>query len=154
MGKAIVARRFLSYNRIIFILSLAGVLIAAYVLQSFIRQTPIVCVNTGCELVRKSPYGYILGIPVPGVGLVGYSLLALFAFLQTTTEKKELLYGILGISTFGVLFVTWFTYMELFVIKAVCTWCAISAVNMVVIFIYAVKIYLLGKKKNENIRRN
>ena len=144
----------ITINRIIFILSLGGVLIAAYVLQSFIRQTPIVCVNSGCELVRKSPHSYILGIPVPGVGLVGYSLLALFAFLQTTTEKKELLYGILGISTFGVLFVTWFTYMELFVIKAVCTWCAISALNMAIIFIYAVKIYLLGKNKNENIRRN
>lgn len=86
-------------NRLIFLLSLAGIAIAVYVLQSFIRQTPIVCVNTGCETVRKSASSYILGL-----------------------------------AAFGVVFVSWFTYTEIFVIKAVCTWCAISAVNMFIIF--------------------
>lgn len=135
------------YNRYIFILSLAGVLIAIYVLQSFLRQSPIVCVNQGCELVRKSLYSYPFGIPVPAFGLVGYSLLVLFTFLRTTSSDKKLLYPILGISIFGILFVTWFTYTELFVIKAVCTWCAVSAINMYLIFYLTFKIYQLEFKK-------
>ena len=49
-------------------------------------------------------------------------------------------------ATFGVLFVSWFTYTELFVIKAICTWCAVSAVNMVIIFILALKSYSLERK--------
>ena len=122
------------YNRLVFILSLAGILMAFYVLQSFIRQAPIVCVNQGCELVRKSMYSYPLGIPVPAFGLIGYSLMAVFAFTRTLSADKRLFYPILGISVFGVLFVSWFTYMELFYIKAVCTWCAVSTVNMFIIF--------------------
>ena len=126
-------------NRIIFVLSLAGVAIAVYVLQSFIRQTGIVCVTSGCELVRKHPASYLFGtIPVPAVGLVGYTILAICAFLRTLkldSRRSKLVSRImLGMATFGVLFVSWFTYVEIFVIKGVCTWCTISALNMVDIF--------------------
>lgn len=135
-------------NRVIFFLSLIGIVMAIYVTQSFIRQTGIVCVSSGCELVRKHPASYLFGtIPVPAVGLVGYSLFALLAFFRTTNNKPWMLRGMLGISTFGVLFVSWFTYIELTVIKGVCTWCAISAVNMFVIFTLLLKSYTLEKKK-------
>ncbi len=123
------------YNRVIFVLSIIGVAIAVYVTQSFIRQTSIVCVNTGCETVRKSASSYILGLPVPAFGLAGYSLLMVLAFLRTTASslEKKLLPYIVGIATGGVAFVAWFTYTELFVIHAICTWCAVSAVNMAAI---------------------
>lgn len=135
------------YNRVIFILSIIGVLIAIYVFQSFIRQTSIICVNSGCEAVRKNPNSYIFGFPVPGVGLVGYSLLAILAFLRTMSSDKRFLYGMLGISTFGIVFVSWFTYTEIFIIKAICTWCAVSAVNMLVIFLLTFASVRLTNKK-------
>lgn len=122
-------------NRVIFVLSILGVAVAVYVLQSFVRQSPIACISTGCELVRKSPYSYPFGIPVPAFGLVGYSLLAILEFLRTTGEKPWMLKIMLGIAIFGVAFVSWFTYTELFIIRGVCTWCAISAVNMFIILI-------------------
>jgi uncharacterized membrane protein len=127
--------RLLKLNRVIFILSIIGIIIAIYVLQGFIRQSPIVCVNTGCELVRKNPASYIFGIPVPAVGLIGYTALAILAFLRSTVQKSWHLTAMLGIGIFGVSFVTWFTYTEIFVIKGICTWCAISAINMVVILL-------------------
>lgn len=112
---------------------------AVYVLQSFIRQSPIVCVNSGCEIVRKSALSYPLGIPVPAYGLVGYALMAILAFARTTHEDKRLLKAIFAIATFGILFVSWFTFTEVFYIRAICTWCAISAVNMFIIFFLVVK---------------
>lgn len=126
-------------NRILFILSLLGVALAIYVLQSFLRDAPIVCLNSGCEIVRKSPASKLFGFPVPGYGLVGYTILAILAFLRTVTPKlnKQLLPWIVGIASGGVAFVAWFTYTELFVIRGVCTWCAVSAVNMVTIAIVA-----------------
>lgn len=140
-------------NRIIFVLSLLGVLIALYVLQSFLRQAPIVCLNSGCELVRKNPTSYLWGVPVPTVGFVGYSFLAILAFLRTMNYKPRMknlfLKIMIGIATFGVLFVSWFTYTELFVIRAICTWCAVSAVNMVVIFILLLRISTIeGERTN------
>src|SRR3989344_8963620 len=94
----------LKLNRIIFVLAIIGLIIAVYVLQGFLRQAPIVCINTGCEQVRKSPYSWLLGVPVPGYGLVGYSILAILAFLRTTSAplRKKLLPWIVGIATGGV----------------------------------------------------
>lgn|GEM_PF-583947 len=134
-------------NRIIFFLSLLGIVMAIYVLQSFIRKTGIVCVTSGCELVRKNPASYLFGvIPVPAVGLVGYSIIAFLAFLRTSQSKSWMLKGMLGMATFGVLFVSWFTYVELTVIKGVCTWCALSAVNMVVIFLLLLRSHTLQNR--------
>ena len=133
------------YNRIVFVFSLIGLVIAAYVTQSFLRQTSIVCLNSGCEIVRKSPMSYPLGIPVPAVGLAGYAFLSVLAFLRTTSSKRNLMPLILGMSAFGVVFVSWFTYTELFVIKAICTWCAVSAVNMLVIFSLSLLMYREAK---------
>lgn len=131
-----------------FILSLVGIIIAIYVLQSFIRESPIVCVNSGCELVRKSALSYPFGIPVPAFGLVGYIFLALLSFLRTTTKNPWPLKIMFGIALFGVGFVSWFTYTEIVTIKAICTWCAVSAVNMLVIFFLVVKSYWLTQKGN------
>ena len=139
-------------NRIIFLLSLAGIAMAIYVTQSFLRHANIYCVTSGCELVRKSPSSYLFGFfPVPAVGLIGYSILALCAFLKTTNPASRfsnLLSRImLGMATFGVFFVSWFTYTELFIIKGICMWCAISAVNMFVIFGLSLKSYILETKQ-------
>ncbi len=139
------------YNRIIFFLSLLGIAIAIYVTQSFLRQTSIFCVNGGgCEAVRKAPESYLFGFfPVPAVGLIGYTIIAVCAFFKTiklsTFHFQLATWLMLGMSTFGVLFVSWFTYTELFVINGICTWCAISAVNMFVIFGLVVKSYILHK---------
>ncbi|MCJ7826376.1 vitamin K epoxide reductase family protein [Patescibacteria group bacterium] len=138
-------------NRIIFVLSILGVIMAAYVLQSFLRNTGIVCLTgTGCELVRRSPISYPFGIPVPAFGLVGYTGLAILSFLRTLshpqTLNSKLLYVMLGIAIFGICFVSWFTIMELFVIRGVCSWCAISAVNMYLIFCLVLKSLTIKNK--------
>ena len=134
-------------NRVVFVLSIVGIVMAVYVLQSFLRAAPIVCISGGCETVRKSPLSYPFGIPVPAFGLIGYSILAISAFLQTLDKGKKwhamLTNIMLGVAIFGVSFVTWFTYTEIFIIKGICMWCAISAVNMFVIF----TLLLIGKKE-------
>ncbi|OGG13491.1 hypothetical protein A2773_03210 [Candidatus Gottesmanbacteria bacterium RIFCSPHIGHO2_01_FULL_39_10] len=137
MSQTKVIAKSIFYNRIIFFLSIIGFFIAIYVLQSFLRGSSIICVNSGCEIVRKSSSSYPFGIPVPAFGLLGYAFLILLSFVRTTATNKNFIYGQLGIATFGILFLGWFTYTEIFVIKAICTWCAISAVNMAIIFVLA-----------------
>jgi uncharacterized membrane protein len=48
---------------------------------------------------------------------------------------------------FGVCFTTWFTYTELFVIRGICMWCAISTVNMFVLFGLSLRSYILEIQK-------
>ena len=139
-------------NRTIFIFSILGIVVAVYVLQSFLRQAPIVCINSGCELVRKHPASYLFGIPVPAFGLIGYSILALLSFLRTldfpSQLKMRFLLTMLGVSLFGVLFVAYFTFVEVFVIRGICTWCALSAVNMIIIF--SITFRLMRKERNHS----
>lgn len=135
-------------NRTIFVLSLLGIVMAAYVLQGWLRNSPLVCLNgSECSAVAKSPLSHPFGIPVPAVGLVGYAFMTILAFLRTMSNDKRLLWGILGMGAFGVCFVTWFTYTEIFLIHAVCTWCAVSAVNMYVIFFLTLRTLRLAKNK-------
>lgn len=136
-------------NRIIFVLSLIGIFIAIYVLQGFLRNAPIVCINSGCELVRKHPASYLWGIPVPAFGLVGYTCIAILSFARTLSQNKKLLLGILGVTVFGVGFISWFTLTEIFVIRAVCTWCAISASIMVFLFSLTLITFLKDKELHE-----
>ncbi len=142
-------------NRIIFVLSIIGIAMAIYVSQSFLRKASIICISTGCETVRKSPLAYPFGIPVPLFGLMGYLILTISAFLRTLEQKPhtiKLLGNIMfGVAVFGVSFVTWFTYTEIFIIRGICMWCGISAINMYIIFgllLYERKFHLLGKEKN------
>lgn len=136
-----------SLNRIIFILSIAGLLMGSYVLQSFLRQTGIVCLTGGgCEAVRKSVLSYPFGIPVPAVGVAGYTFLMVLSFLRTFKTNKGLLWGIFGMALFGICFVSWFTYTELFRIHGICMWCGISAINMYIIFGLTLKSLSLYKK--------
>ncbi len=134
---------FIKLNRLTFFLALLGMAIAAYVTQSFLRQTPIICINTGCELVRNSPLSYPFGLPVPAFGFIGYTLLALLSFLRTSLKTAPLTWAMLAISFGGVLFVTWFTFTEIFIIHALCTWCALSALNMFVVFLLILKSKLI-----------
>lgn len=125
----------ITINRIMFALSIAGLVMGIYVLQSFLRQTSVVCLTGGgCDAVRKSAASWPFGMPVPAVGVVGYAVLVVLTFLRTASSDRRLLAGILGMTAFGVSFVSWFTYTELFVIKGICMWCAISAVNMYILF--------------------
>lgn len=135
-------------NRILFVLALIGVVLAVYVTQSFLRKTPIVCLNSGCELVRKNPASYIAGIPVPAFGLVGYSLLVILTFLRTTSKElhKKLLPWIVGVTGGGVLFVSWFTYTEAYVIGAFCTWCVVSTFNMITMFTLSLTSFMHERK--------
>jgi uncharacterized membrane protein len=122
-------------NRIVFLLSLLGLFMAIYVLQSFIRESSIICLTGGgCEAVRKHPASYIYGVPVPAVGLVGYAFLTVLSFLRSMSNNRRILHAMVGIALFGIVFVSWFTYTELYVIRGVCFWCTISAANMFIIF--------------------
>lgn len=137
-------------NRVIFVLSLAGIIMAIYVLQSFIRDASIICFSgSGCDLVRKSAASYIFGIPVPAFGLVGYSLLAFLSFIRTMSKDPRIILGMLGVVIFGVVFVTWFTLTEIFVIRGICSWCVLSAVNMYLLFVLVTGLFKQERKHHE-----
>ncbi len=114
------------------VLALAGLLIAGYL--SIVRLTggSAVCdPSHGCDVVATSPYALLFGIPVAYLGL-GYALLltALAAGWWWRADRRALA-GAYALLLLGTLFVAYLTYLELFVIEAVCIWCASFAITIV-----------------------
>ncbi len=122
-------------------LSLAGIFVALYLLLYKLgRIGTLSCSIGSCETVNASRWATFLGLPVAAWGVAFYVVLFGVA-LASTTEKYEdsaRMSGLLlGMTALGVLFSAWLTYLELFVIHAICQWCVVSAVIVTSCFIVA-----------------
>jgi uncharacterized membrane protein len=123
----------------IFVLSIFGLIDAIYLaLIKFLNKPEMCLPGVGdCWSVNTSSYSSIYGIPVSILGAMAYIALFLILFLEI---KRPSLKNILiqlgfGITCAGFLFSIYLTYLEFFVIHAICPFCVISAVLMTVLFI-------------------
>jgi uncharacterized membrane protein len=91
----------------------------------------------GCETVASSEYSQILGVPVAFVG-VAFSLVmvALAATWWRRADRRALL-AAYAMLLLGTLFAAYLTYLELFVIRAICVWCVSFAISIVVALVIA-----------------
>jgi uncharacterized membrane protein len=110
-------------------LAVAGLLISAYLTLTHVLGVAPVCISGsgGCETVQASRYAAILGVPVAALGVVAYAALLFSAVLR---GEAGIYLGLL-VSLVGTLFSAYLTYLEVFVIHALCQWCLASAAIMV-----------------------
>lgn len=118
----------LNFNvkKIIEILAIIGILISLYLTYVKLSSDPFVCGFGDCGQVQNSKYGDIMGIPVAVLGIIYY--FTLFIFNRELSKKYMNIW-----IAWGVLFSTYLTYIELFVIEAICGWCVVSFINILVI---------------------
>ena len=109
-------------------LGLAGLAIAIYLTVVHYDHSSPVCVGGGggCEKVQSSDYAELAGVPVAVLGTIGYALI--LASLLVPGDAGRFAGALLGLV--GVGFSIYLTYLELFVIDAICQWCVASAVVM------------------------
>lgn len=123
---------------IIAALALGGVGLATYLAMYKLGMIGTLACSVGqCELVNLSKWALLAGIPVAVWGVGFYVALFLVAFLGTTqrfVDAEWVSHALLALTGWGVLFSSWLTYLELFVINAVCMFCVISAVLVLVLF--------------------
>jgi len=103
-------------------LSLAGAVVAGYVLTARWTDAGLLCSTGGCETVQRSNYAELLGLPVAGLGLAGYLLIGAGAAARGPGARTAVAALALGSAAFsGYLLV-----VQLAVIHAVCDWCLAS----------------------------
>jgi uncharacterized membrane protein len=115
------------------VLTLAGIAIAGYLTWVHYEGLSPVCTTGGCERVQASSYSEIGPIPVALLGLIGY--VAILASLAVRGDVGRAVTFMLALSGFA--FILYLTYLELFVIDAICQWCVASAVVMTALLIAA-----------------
>jgi uncharacterized membrane protein len=120
------------------LLSLLGFFVSAYLyLYKIGRIGTLACGSGGCETVQASVWSRVGGVEVALIGVIGYaalllvSLVSLQPSLATRRWPARLLVGLAAI---GVCFTAYLTYLELFVIHAICRWCVGSAVIILSVF--------------------
>jgi len=122
------------------ILAVIGLGVAAYLAYVETQAVAAVCGPVGdCNAVQTSAYAYLFGIPIGVLGVLGYiAILAAWAWGKWQGDQRAAL-ALLAMSAFGVLFSIYLTYLEPFVIGAVCAWCLTSAVVMTLLLVASVE---------------
>src|SRR5271170_6624945 len=96
------------------VLAMAGVLVSAVSLERHYAKSATAFCDVGekfnCDIVNRSEYSTVMGIPVAGIGVVGYGvLLALATVYRSRVETPlRLLVAALG----GLGFALYLTYVE------------------------------------------
>ena len=99
--------------------------------------------------MQSSTYAKLGGIPVAVLGLGGYVAIALA--LLAPGERARVAAAALTLTGFG--FSAYLTYLELFVIDAICQWCVASAVLLTGLAVLSVWRLLLAEPEADLIRR-
>jgi uncharacterized membrane protein len=120
--------------------ALAGLAISIYMLIFKIFSIDAMCFgNGGCSTVNASPYSEIYGIPIAAVGFIGYLAIIVALILENQLsffkENGPLLE--FGMGLVGVVYSAYLTYLEFYVIHAVCPFCVASAIAITLCFIFA-----------------
>jgi uncharacterized membrane protein len=100
-------------------------------------EAPVCGPSGGCETVQASEYAVVLGIPVAAYGLAFSIVLTICAAAWWRRADRRLLllgYGMLLLAT---LVVAYLTYLELFVVHAICLWCVSYAISVVLALVTA-----------------
>jgi uncharacterized membrane protein len=121
-------------------LAILGVLVAGYLTWAHIDESTALCSEGGgCDIVRQSPYSQIVGIPVAAIGALGYLFILGVLMLEGSNgplaDSGPVL--VFGLSLVGALYSAYLTYLELFVINALCPHCVASAIIMAALFVLA-----------------
>ena len=101
----------------------------------------LVCSVGSCETVQLSRWATFLGIPVAAWGIgfyVAMLALALAGLQDRWAESATIPLALALLAGWGVLFSAWLTWLELFVIHAICQWCVVSAVLVTILFVLSV----------------
>ena len=119
-------------------LSLAGIFVALYLLLYKLGIVGNLSCSIGsCETVNSSKWATFRGLPVAGWGVAWYVAMFVLAVVSTGSrfaESPVVSMVLLGVATSGLIFSLYLTYLELFVIHAICQWCVVSAVIVTIIF--------------------
>ena len=123
-------------------LALIGVFVSTYLtLYKLGYIGELKCAVGSCETVNTSRWATFFGLPVAAWGLgfyVSALLLAMLSIQEKYADSRAFSVAFVALTGWGVLFSGWLTYLELFVINAICMWCVISACIVAIMFLVSI----------------
>jgi vitamin-K-epoxide reductase (warfarin-sensitive) len=110
------------------ILAVCGIVVSSVSLQHHYATSKTAYCDIGetfnCDIVNRSEYSSILGIPVALIGMLGYAALAGLATMYH--ERRETPAMLFGAAAMGLAFALYLTYIEARVLGVWCILCLSS----------------------------
>jgi uncharacterized membrane protein len=136
---------------LIAILSIAGVIDSGIAVQRhFAESATRYCdfsQKFSCDIVNRSEYSTLLGIPVALIGVAGYAMLfVLSSFFQAREQTPDWL---LGAALAGLGFALYLTYIEAYVLT---TWCILCLISLALIFLISLLAGVLKVRNSQGMR--
>lgn len=120
-------------------LALGGTAIAGYLLiVRLLGEAPACGPVRGCDTVAASEYATVVGLPVALFGVVFSLVLTAAAIVWWRRRDRRALHALYGLGLLGAAAAGYLTYLELFVIEAICIWCVSYAITIVVGWLLAI----------------
>lgn len=120
------------------VVAIVGIIDAVYLTIHHLTGEIVPCEATGgCETVLTSSYAEIGGIPIAAFGAIAYFIAFSLAILAAFGNRK--LWFLFGIQVSLMATVSlYLVYLQIFVIKAICQYCMVSAAVCFTLFIIAI----------------
>lgn len=132
-------------------LGVAGLGTSGYLTYSHYADRATVCAGIGsCEFVQTSAYSEVVGVPVALLGLLFFIALEVLVVMRFMRLPLALQWGqpaVFAMTLGGLAFVIYLTYVELFVIDAICIWCVATAAITLVCFVVVAAMSLWGEEE-------
>jgi len=124
-----------SLDLLAILLGLLAVGISGYLTITHYEESLLVCsVVNGCETVQSSEYAMLGPVPVALLGLIG--AVAMLALAIARRLRPAWIYptsvALFGMALASVFFLLYLTYLEIWVIEAICQWCVSFLIVMLI----------------------
>lgn len=129
------------------VLAVLGAAVSTYLGLAARDHNILVCGVGDCAAVQSSTYAKVNGISIAWFGLMMYlAILAMSLLRETRKYASPTISGaLLFLALTGTLYSAYLTYLELFVINAICQWCVVSAVLVLTITVVEITRYLAAE---------
>lgn len=128
--------------------SFIGFLDSTYLTIMHFTGNDLVCGPLGgCNVVTRSQYATVFGVPVALLGSFYYLTVFILSLFYIDSKKVFLLNLIPVITVFGLLASVWFVFAQLVLLKTICVYCMVSAGTSLTLFLLGA--WLFFTKNNE-----
>ena len=110
------------------LLAVIGFADASFVALKSLQGQVVPCsILKGCDIVLQSQYSRLFGVPVALIGAIYYGIVLLLITAFLLVWKSRIMNCIVILIAVGSIMSLWFIYLQVFVIKAICLYCLVSA---------------------------
>lgn len=126
------------------LISFIGFFDATFLTIQHYRDGILPCVVfEGCEQVTTSKYSTIGNIPISLFGMIYYLIILISTIIYFDNKNKKAFLLIGYFPVVGFVISMFLLYLQLFIIKALCTYCLVSIISSTILFVLGLNLLKL-----------